>query len=377
MSPGPTFDPGFSTEELAAVFAAGSTVAAILEFESALALALVDAGIAPADEADQVVAACNRGVADADGVLGSTWETGTPLFALRERVVEGIETEDARQWFHFGATSQDAIDTGRMIQAARALDILELGLVAVARRLRHLTVEYRDQPHMGRTFLQEAQPTTFGFRTATWLDSVLGHIEDLREQRSGLAVQLGGPVGTLSAYGDKAELVVSSLGERLGMTQPAISWHSDRTRVIRLAHSLQRTAMSMGKIGSDIALLASTDIAEITVRSGGSSSMPDKHNPLDAIRSVSAAAACRGAVAMLGSGSGHELDRGIGGWHVEWLALPLAFQTAGAAVEAIATCIASVEVDQERMSANVARAAPDVPPAQIDRVLVRFDSSIA
>lgn len=377
MSPGPTFDPGFSTEELAAVFSAESTVAAILEFEAALALALVDAEIAPAEEADQVVAACNRGVADPDAVLGSTWETGTPLIALRAWITEGIETEGARHWFHFGATSQDAIDTGRMIQAARALHILELRLVAVARRLRHLTIEYRDQPQIGRTFLQEARPTTFGFRVATWLDSVLGHIEDLRQQRSGLAVQLGGPVGTLSEYGDQAESVVSSLGERLGLTQPAISWHTNRTPVIRLAHSLQRAATTMGKIGSDIALLASTDIAEITVRSGGSSSMPEKHNPLDAIRSVSAAAACCGAVAMLGSGSGHELDRGIGGWHVEWLALPLAFQTAGAAVEAIATCISSLEVDQKRMSANAARAAPEVPAAQIDRVLARFDSSIA
>ncbi|HEX6301829.1 MAG TPA: lyase family protein [Acidimicrobiia bacterium] len=377
MSSGPSLDPGFSTEELTAVFSAQSTVTAILGFEAALALALVDAGIAPANEADQVVAACDRGVADPDAVLASTWETGTPLIALEESIAEGIETEEARKWFHFGATSQDAIDTGRMVQAARALEILDPRLSALAGRLRQLTIEYRDQPHMGRTFLQAARPTTFGFRTATWLDSVLGHIEDLRQQRSDLKVQLGGPVGTLSAYGDKTELIVSSLAQRLDLAQPEISWHANRTGVIRLAHSLQRTAITMGKIGSDIALLASTGIAEIRVRSGGSSSMPEKHNPLDSIRSVAAAAACTGAVAMLESGSGHELDRGIGGWHVEWLALPLAFQTAGAAVEAIATCMASLEVDRERMSANLGSEALEVPSAQVDRVLAIFDRSIA
>lgn len=377
MSSRPSFDPGFSTEELTGVFSAESTVAAMLEFESALALALADAAIAPAGEADQVVAACDRGVADPEAVLASTWETGTPLMALSESIVKEIETEDAGKWFHFGATSQDAIDTGRMIQAAQALEILDPRLSALAARLRQLTVEYRDQPHMGRTFLQAARPMTFGFRTATWLHSVLGHIEDLRRQRSGLTVQLGGPVGTLSAYGDKAELIVSSLAQKLDMAEPDISWHANRTGVISLAHSLQRTAITMAKIGSDIALLASTDIAEIRVRSGGSSSMPEKHNPVDAVRAVAAAAACTGAVAMLESGAGHELDRGIGGWHLEWLGLPLAFQTAGAAVEAIATCIASLEVDRERMSVNLGAEAPDVPSAQVDRVLALYDSSIA
>jgi 3-carboxy-cis,cis-muconate cycloisomerase len=377
MSSGPSFDPGFSTEELAAVFSGEATVAAMLEFEAALALALADAGIAPAHQADQVVAACVRGVPDPGAVLASTWETGTPLIALSESIAEDIESEDAHKWFHFGATSQDAIDTGRMIQAARALDILEISLSTLAGRLRQLTVEYRDQPQMGRTFLQEARPTTFGFRTATWLDSVLGHIEDLREQRSRVTVQLGGPVGTLSAYGDKAELIVSSIAEKLGLTEPGISWHANRTGVIRLAHSLQRAALTMGKVGSDIALLASTDVAEVRVRSGVSSSMPEKHNPLDAIRAVAAAAACTGAVVMLGAGSGHELDRGIGGWHVEWLALPLAFQTAGAAVEAIATCIDSLEVDRERMSANARSEAPEVPSAQVDRVLAKYDRAIA
>jgi 3-carboxy-cis,cis-muconate cycloisomerase len=370
--PRPSFDPGFSTPELTEIFSAESTVAATLEFEASLALALADAGITPTEKAEQIASACRAGVADPEGLLASAWETGTPLIALKESLTAAID-EDARQWFHFGATSQDAIDTGSMIQASRALGAIDTRLSAIARQLRDLTVEYRNQPQMGRTFLQEARPTTLGFRTATWLDAVLTHIGELRSQRSQLVVQLGGPVGTLAAYGDKGPQVVSSVAGRLGLGAPEISWHSDRMRVVGLAQALERAAITMGKIGTDIALLASSGIAEVVVRSGGSSSMPEKENPLDAIRAAAAARACVGVVAMLTAVSGGELDRGIGGWHVEWLAMPLAFQTSGAAVEAIETCLSSLHVDRERMGANAGSDSPEAPPEQIDRVLAAYD----
>jgi 3-carboxy-cis,cis-muconate cycloisomerase len=368
----PTFDPGFSTEELTEIFSPESTVAAMLEFEAALAQALADAGIAPAEMAEEVVSACRAGMDDPEDVLASTWETGTPLIPLRESVIAGIE-EDARQWFHFGATSQDAIDTGRMIQMGRAIDAIETLVSEVAELLRDLTIDFRDQPQMGRTFLQEARPTTFGFRTATWLDSVLAHIDEMREHRSALTIQLGGPVGTLTAYGEKASQVVSSVADTLGLKTPDIAWHTNRAPMLAPAQTMGRLAATMAKISSDISLLTSSEIAEIRVRTGGSSSMPEKQNPVDPIRALAAARACVGAVAMFGSGSGQELDRGIGGWHVEWMAVPLVFQTAGAAVEAIETCLRSLEVDRERMSANAGSDSPEIPPDQIDRVLAACD----
>ena len=361
---------------MTAVFSPGSTVAAMLEFEAALALALVDAGIAPAEEGEEVAAACRAGIADSEAVLASTWEKGTPVIELTKSVSAGIRDENARKWFHFGATSQDAIDTGMMIQAGRALGLIETRLTSLGRLLRDLTIEYRDQPQMGRTFFQEARVTTFGFRTAIWLQAVIGHVEELRRQRSSLQIQLGGPVGTLSAYGDKGRDVLSSVAERLGMAEPTIAWHTNRTPVTALAQAVERTAFTMGKIGSDIAALASSGIGEVTVRPGGSSSMPEKRNPLDAIRAVAAAQACAGAAAMLSSGWGQELDRGIGGWHVEWIALPLVFQTSGAAVAAIDTCIQSLEVDREKMSANAGPDIPDLSSAQIDGVLTDYDRVI-
>ena len=375
MSPRPTFDPGFSTETLTAVFSAASTVEAMLEFEAALALALADAGIAPVDESEEVAIACRAGVPDPEAVLASTWEQGTPLIELLETVSVGIENEMARRWLHFGATSQDAVDTGLMIQAGRALGIIDSRLTSLAVSLRDLTLKYRDQPQMGRTFLQEARPTTFGFRTASWLDAVTSHIEELRRQRQGLRMQLGGPVGDLSTYGDDGPRVVSSMGQQLELGEPDISWHTNRTRVLALSQAVERAALTMGKIGLDVALLASSGIREVTARAGGSSSMPAKENPLDAIRAAAAARSCGGAVSMMTTG-GHELDRGIGGWHVEWMALPLVFQTAGAAVDAMETCIESLEVDREQMSANAGPDSPSVPSAHIDRVLANHDRII-
>lgn len=365
----PTFDPGFSTDALTAVYSAEATVAALLEFEAALALALADASVAPRDQAEAVAKTCRAGVTDPEVVLASTWETGTPIIALRQRVTAAVDDE-AGKWFHYGATTQDAFDTGQMIQARSAIGLIGDSLEASARRLRDLTVEYRDQPQQGRTFLQDARPTTFGFRTATWLDAVLEHIADLRQIRQGLVFQLGGPVGRLDEYGDAATHVVSAMGRRLALDVPDISWHSNRSRVRALAQAAGRLSATMAKIGSDVAQLASSGLGEVEVRPGGSSSMPGKRNPIDAIRAIAASNACSGAVAML-SAAGQELDRGVGGWHVEWLALPLVMQSAGAGAEAIGRCLASLEPVTGIMGDRAATTPSD--GGQIDIVLAAFD----
>ncbi len=361
--------PGFSTEALADLYTARSTVAAMLEFEAALAMALADAGIAPHAEAEQVAEACRGGVGDPEAILASTWENGTPIIALREAV-------DAGEWFHHGATSQDAIDTGQMLQAGRALEILDDQLRSIAGRLRDLTAEHRDQPHMGRTFLQDARPSTFGFRTATWLDAVLDHMSELMEQRSTLPIQLGGPVGTGASYGEAGEEIAERIASRLGLSVPEISWHANRSRVLSLAQAVERSARTAAKIGTDIALLSSSAVGEVSVRSGASSSMPHKQNPIDSIRAIAASSACAGAVAMLTSAPPHELDRAVGGWHVEWTALPLVFQTAGAAIEAIDLCLASLEVNRETMASHVEGPAA-IDGAQIDKVLARHAAVLA
>lgn len=372
----PTFDAGFSTRQMTQIFSAESTVAGLLQFESALALALSDLGIAPVDEARQVAHACDAGIDDVESILSSWWVTGTPIVALREAIIPRIESESARPWFHFGATTQDAVDTGASIQATTALDAIDKDLVAMAERLAQITRAHRDQPQMGRTFLTDARAVTFGFRTATWLSAILDHIDEVRMERGSLPVQLGGPTGTRSGYGESGDQLVATLAERLDLATSEVSWQSQRGRVLRRAQVLERTSRSMAKIATDVSHLSA--LSEITVRSGGSSSMPDKENPIDSVRAIAAASACSGAAAMLTAAPPMELDRGVGGWHIEWLAVPLAFHTAAASVEAMRECIDSLSVDAAVMGADVddgqTREVTTGVGPQIDRVLQRWES---
>jgi 3-carboxy-cis,cis-muconate cycloisomerase len=372
--------PGFSTAEMDGVWAPASLVAAMMEFEAALALALADAGLAPIEEAEAVAAACRRPVEDPEAILVTTWETGTPLIALVDVVTARVEPGGARRWVHHGATSQDVIDTALMLNARAALVVLEDSLLRISRLLRALTEAHRVQPEMGRTFLQHARPTTFGRRAAGWLEPTLRHVQRIREARSQLAVQLGGPVGSLTDYGAAAHQVVKALGDRLELQAPTLPWHTDRSRIWALVEAVEGAVRTAAKIAMDLALLAQSDIGELRVRSGESSSMAGKLNPIDPIRALATAEACRGAAAMITRAKPHELDRGVGSWHVEWYALPILFQTASAVLEALGDSLETLEIDGDAMAAKLpAESAEGLQSAtaiQIDAVIGLFDEVV-
>ncbi|MEX2623263.1 MAG: lyase family protein [Acidimicrobiia bacterium] len=373
----PTFDPGFSTVAMSEVWTATSRANAILEFEAALALALAETGLAPAEEAEAVAEACRQPLADPEAVLASAWEQGTPLLVIVDEVKARLGNEAQTRWVHYGATSQDALDTAQILQSRQGLTLLESSLIRIAYTMRGLVLAHREQPQIGRTFLQHATPTTFGMRVAMWLVPTLRHLEAMREVRSGLAVQLGGPVGTRADYGDVSEEVAEALGRKLGLASPSHAWHTDRSRIVDVIKAIEGPVGWLAKVAMDIALLAQSDTAEVTVRTGGSSSMAGKRNPIDPIRALAAADACRGAAAMITQARPHELDRALGSWQVEWLAVPLVFQTAAAACEAMEQALATLEVDGGRMASRV-------PPEQtagsvgrqIDQVLSLFDQVV-
>lgn len=359
---------GFSTPAMDAVFDADSVVSSILRFEAGLALALADVGIAPRDQAGAVAAACEENLDDPGRLLGEIWERGTPMLGIIDAIESRLSGDDERRWVHYGATTQDALDTAYMMLAREGLQILDAGLVSISRTLRDLVSKYRDQPQMGRTFLQDAEPTTFGLRVAGWLDPTLGHLERLRETSTELAVQLGGPVGTLSAYGSKATAMVDTLAKRLDLRAPDLPWHGDRSRIRTLVATVLDPVGTLAKIAKDVGLLAQSTVDEVSVRSGGSSSIPGKKNPIDVVRVVAAADVCHGAAAMIDRAGPHELDRAMGSWHVEWVALPLLFSSASAAVEATASLLESLDVHTEVMASRAGEA-PRLDPALIDRVL--------
>jgi 3-carboxy-cis,cis-muconate cycloisomerase len=349
-----TIDPGFSTPEMAAVFSDAATVAALLRFEEALALALADTAVAPAAEAAAVASACAVPVDHAGAIIDAAWEDGTPLLSLLAQVGERVVGGEARRWLHHGATTQDAVDTARVLQYRDALDSLDATSLRIAAELRGLTTTHLDTLQMGRTFLQAAKPTTFGRRAAKWLDAVLDGIEEMRRVRARLPAQLGGPVGDLTGYGDRGADVVDALARRLGLVAPSISWHTNRSPVLAVVGAVQLATHALAKVAGDIVVLSSSDVGEVSVRAGGSSAMPEKRNPIDAIRAIAAAEVSTGAAAMVGSGHRHELDRGAGGWHVEWLAMPLLFHTAAATAAGVERCLTTLAVDSDRMAGQVA-----------------------
>lgn len=353
MTSRPTFDPGYTTPEMTGTWNAARRVGAILQFEAALAWGLAEAGLAPEADAEAVAAACAQLVADPEQALASTWESGTPLIAILDEVGSRLTDEAQRRWLHHGATSQDAVDTAQMLQARESLTSLESSLTRIAGSMLELIHAHQDQPQIGRTFLQHALPTTFGMRVATWLEAVLDHIEALRKARSELALQLGGPVGNRAELGGAADQVVEAVARRLGLVGTRLAWHTDRTRIWRLVATVEEAVRSMAKIAMDVALLGQSDTSEVTMRSGASSSMPGKGNPIDAIRALAAADACRGAAAMITQGRPHELDRALGAWHVEWFALPLVFHTVAAALDAVERLIGTLRVDSTAMESRV------------------------
>jgi 3-carboxy-cis,cis-muconate cycloisomerase len=373
----PTFDPGFSTAAMSEVWTATSRSNAILEFEAALARALADTGLAPADEAEAVAAACRQPLDDPAAVFASAWKEGTPLLVIVDELKARLGNEAQRRWVHYGATSQDALDTAQILQARQGLTLLESSLTRIAQTMRELTLAHREQPQIGRTFLQHARPTTFGMRVAMWLVPTLHHLQGMREVRASLAVQLGGPVGTRADYGDVSDEVVAALGRKLSLASPPHAWHTDRSQILDVVRAIEGPVGWLAKVAMDIAILAQTDTAEVTVRSGGSSSMAGKRNPIDPIRALAAADACRGAATMITQARPHELDRALGAWQVEWLAVPLVFQTAAAVCEAMEQALATLEVDGERMASRVP---PEQTPRsvglQIDQALSLFDQVV-
>jgi 3-carboxy-cis,cis-muconate cycloisomerase len=381
MSTSPLVMWGFSTPEMAEVFSAASVVAAMTRFEHALVLALIDVGLAPEDEAAAAAAACESPTSDPDAILDGTWATGSPVIPLVDEIRERVESEDGRSWIHYGSTTQDVIDTAHMLLSARGLALLLESLERSATIMRSLTLAHRDTPQMGRTFLQHARPTSFGLRVLGWLDPTLGHIERLRGVRAQLPVQLGGPVGDRAPYGMYGGQIASSIAQRLGLRATDIAWHSDRSVVRAMAGAVGNTTGTMAKVATDVALLAQSDVAEVSVRPGGSSSMSGKQNPIDAIRARAAADVAMGVASMIERAGPIELDRGLGAWHAEWVTIPSLFQASSACLDAIENLLGSISVDEEAMAR---RAGPDseaylesIDARQFDSVMTRYDSIVA
>lgn len=316
-------------------------VAAMTRFWAALAGAQAAVGVIPAASAEAIAAAMAEPPPPPEALAERTRADGVVVpglvAALRPRLPEA-----ARAHLHHGATSQDAVDTALMLRLGDVLGDHAARLDALAGRLRALAARHGDRPLTAVTRLRDALPVTVGDRIGAWRVGVREAATGCRAARTALPVQLGGPVGTLEALGDRGPAVRASLARRLDLADPGRSWHATRGPILDAARAFEATARALGKLGLDLGLMAMDPVGAVVLSGGASSSMPHKVNPVDAELLVALA---RHAAALLGAVAGaglHELERSGAGWTAEWLALPPLVASAGGAVGAAERLIDAV-----------------------------------
>ena len=349
-----TFGPLFVPEELLDAVSGRAWLEAMLEFESALARAEARVGIIPPEAAPAIAEKCAAGLYDFDELLARGRSVGSPpeplVRALRENV-----GGDAARYVHWGATSQDVMDTASMLVARRALDLILTELDAVTAALARLVEAHRSTPMAARTMLQQAVPTTFGLKAAGWLVAVLDARSLLaRVRNERLAVQLGGAAGTLAAIGAQGPAVLRLLADDLRLAEPVVPWHTNRVRIAELGAALATTSGVLAKIAHDVVLLAQTEVDEAREEvGGGSSTLPHKRNPVESILARACTRLVAGYASVLTSALDQEHERAAGAWHAEWEALSGALAFTGGAAHAVAQAVGSLQVDTEHMRRNL------------------------
>ena len=348
------FGPLFVPQQILAAVSDQAWFAAMLEVESALARAEAAAGIVPAEAADAIVDVCRLELYDLGELLEQGRAVGNPaeplVRALRQRA-----GADAAGHVHRGATSQDVIDTAAMLVSRRTLDLIRGELDRVAAGLAALADEHRSTPMAARTLLQQAVPETFGYKAAGWLVAVLEARRRLWQVRTErLAVQLGGAAGTLAALEGQGLEVLRLLAAELELVEPELPWHTNRTRVAELGGALDMCASVLAKIGLDLVLLAQTEVGEVREGTdGGSSTMPQKRNPVRSVLARACAELVSGYASVLARSVVQEHERAAGAWQAEWEALSGALAYTGGAAWNIAEAVENLEVDTDRMRVNL------------------------
>jgi 3-carboxy-cis,cis-muconate cycloisomerase len=355
VSPG-LFGGLFARGDVAAEVSDRAFLQAMLDAEVALAHGLVSAGLtAPECAAEIEAAAADAGSYDIDELGRGAGEEGTPVPALL-RELRGRISGAAGDALHRGATSQDIVDTAAMLTTRRALRPLLRDLGGCVAGCAILAEQHRESAMAGRTLLQQAAPTTFGLKAAGWLLGLDGARSDLAAlRRTGLWLQFGGAVGTLAALGDAGLEVAAAMAERLELTMPTTPWHTNRVPAARLAGSLAVACGAMGKVARDVALLAQTEVGELREggERGGSSTLPQKRNPVRAMAVIACADRAPGLGASVLAAMSPELERGAGGWQGEWASLAELLRLTGSAASALSDLLGGLEIDTERMRANI------------------------
>ncbi|WP_186265177.1 3-carboxy-cis,cis-muconate cycloisomerase [Burkholderia gladioli] len=342
------------------VWSPAATLQRMLDVEAALTRALAAHGVIPAAAVAPIVAACRAERLDAEALARDAALGGNLAIPLVKQLTARVKDDDAEaaKFVHWGATSQDIIDSGLVLQLRDSFDAIEPLLDAVCSSLAALARAHRDTPMIGRTWLQQALPITLGLKFAQWLDTLGRHRRRLAALRGEvLVLQFGGAAGTLASLREAAPKVAASLAEDLQLTLPEVPWHTQRDRIADTASFLAMVIGTLGKIARDISLQMQTEIGELAepaaAGKGGSSTMPHKRNPVGCASVLSAAVRAPGLLATVFAGMVQEHERALGGWQAEWEALPELARLAGGALAQVAQIVGGLQVDTARLAANL------------------------
>jgi 3-carboxy-cis,cis-muconate cycloisomerase len=346
----------FGTAEMRAVFSDDNLLKCYVEAEVALAVAQGRTGVIPQDAADAIAMVAPTVPLDRAKLKQEAENVGYPILGLVRQL--SAKLGDAGRYVHWGATTQDIMDTATVLQVRAGLAIVERDIAAVSVALAKLAAKHRDTPMAGRTHLQQALPITFGYKCAIWLDAMDRHAARLKELKPRVLVaQFGGAAGTLASLGDKGLEVRREYARALNLADPPITWHVARDAVVETVGFLGLVTGSLGKVGFDIMLMMATELAEafepFVAHRGASSTMPQKRNPISSEILVANAKAVRQHAGLMLDAMIQDFERATGPWHVEWLAVPESFiLTAGSLAQA-KFILEGLIVDEARMRRNL------------------------
>jgi 3-carboxy-cis,cis-muconate cycloisomerase len=328
----------FSTPPMREVFSDESLLKAYVQAEVALAVAQGETGVIPREAAQAIAQKAPAIALDSAQLKADTENVGYPIVGLVRQLSQQLG--EAGRYVHWGATTQDIMDTATVLQLREAITLIENQLAEVIATLADLARRHRDTPMAGRTHLQQALPITFGHKVAIWLSALQRSAERLAQAKPrALQAQLGGAVGTLASLGDRGLDVRAAYARALGLAEPDITWHVARDGLVEMVQTLAVICGALGKIGYDVMILMANEIGEVfepfSSHRGASSTMPQKRNPISSEILLANAKISRDAASLMLDAMVQDLERATGPWHAEWMALPQAcLLTAGSLAQA-------------------------------------------
>ncbi|KAF2454132.1 L-Aspartase-like protein [Lineolata rhizophorae] len=349
----------FGTDEIRKVFSDTAYIHRCVDVETALARAQASCDVIPRAAADAIAANSDPDLLDLDRLRHETDIVGYPILPL-VRQLSAMCGGDAGRYVHWGATTQDIMDTAATLQMKGGLELVERELDGVVGALEDLARRHRDTPMAGRTHLQHALPVTFGYKCAVYLSAFQRHRERLRQLKPrALMVQYGGAAGTLASLGpgDAGLRVRAALAAEVGLANPSATWHVARDGVAEVAGFLALVGGSLGKLALDVIVMSSNELGEVAEpfvpHRGASSTMPQKRNPISSEVMLAASKVLRANAGLALDGMVADFERASGPWHVEWVAVPDSFVLAVGALHQARFALSGLTVDAESMMRNL------------------------